>query len=256
MPWYYDSRTGAAAEEAGVLGILSTLQTKFGLGWHEYATQADMLAAIKQNGWPAPNYNSTVSNPVGKTVVGAAESAASGGAGTSGGTACLISLPVVGCVLTKTQARALIAGILIGVSGIVGIVGLALLAIEASEKTGVGHAAGSALEVAGAGLAFVPGLEGAGLAVGAVGAGAKRAGSRSGASESLAQRRRGREYRANEAKQAAAKQQAETRRQAERERGTETTTVRERTPIDGQMGGTRDTTRTVRRPGPRPAESR
>lgn len=74
MPWFYDSRTGAFAEEAGVLGFFSNLQAKFGLGWHQYATQQDMLNAIKANHWPPPNNNP--SNPVGKTVVGSAEAAA------------------------------------------------------------------------------------------------------------------------------------------------------------------------------------
>lgn len=76
MPWFYDSRTGAYAEEAGVLGWLSVLQSKFGLGWHEYPTQSAMLAAIRKNHWPAPNNHP--SNPVGKTVVGGAESSAAG----------------------------------------------------------------------------------------------------------------------------------------------------------------------------------
>lgn len=81
MPWFYDSRTGAYAEEAGVLGFLSTLQSKFGLGWHQYATYQDMTAAIAANHWPPLNNNP--SNPVGKTVVGSAE-AATGTSGLSG----------------------------------------------------------------------------------------------------------------------------------------------------------------------------
>lgn len=73
MPWFYDSRTGAFAEEAGVLGFASTLQSHLGLGWHQYPTQAAMLAAIQANHWPPPNNHP--SNPVGKTVVGSVESA-------------------------------------------------------------------------------------------------------------------------------------------------------------------------------------
>lgn len=73
MPWFYDSRTGAYAEEAGVLGFLSNLQAKFGLGWHEYATYQDMVNAINANHWPPLNNNP--SNPVGKTVVGSLQGA-------------------------------------------------------------------------------------------------------------------------------------------------------------------------------------
>lgn len=73
MPWFYDSRTGAYAEEAGVLGFLSNLQAKFGLGWHQYATYQDMVNAISVNHWPPLNNNP--SNPVGKTVVGSVEGA-------------------------------------------------------------------------------------------------------------------------------------------------------------------------------------
>ncbi len=85
MPWFYDSRTGAYAEEAGVLGFLSTLQSKLGLGWHQYATYQDMINAIKANHWPPLNNNP--SNPVGKTIVGSAEAAAGPGGILSGFTA-------------------------------------------------------------------------------------------------------------------------------------------------------------------------
>jgi hypothetical protein len=187
MPWFYDSRTGSAAEEAGALGFLSNLGSKLGLGWHQYATQADMLAAIKANNWPAPNYNSTVANPVGKTVVGSVQAAT--GATAASTTSCLITLPVLGgCILTKTNVRAMAAGAGLVLFGAVGIVGLLILAAQAAQKTGAGHAAGGALETAGAAMAFVPGLEGAGLAVGATGAAARRAGSSSGARQSLDRR--------------------------------------------------------------------
>jgi hypothetical protein len=73
VAWFYDSRTGAYAEEAGVLGFLSNLQAKLGLGWHQYATYADMTAAIAANHWPPLNNNP--SDPIGKTAVGSAEAA-------------------------------------------------------------------------------------------------------------------------------------------------------------------------------------
>lgn len=71
MPWFYNSRTGAFAEEAGILGFFSTLQSHLGLGWHQYATKQQMLDAIKANHWPPPNNHP--SNPIGKTIVGSVE---------------------------------------------------------------------------------------------------------------------------------------------------------------------------------------
>jgi hypothetical protein len=74
MPWFYNSRTGAFAEEAGALGFLSVLGSKLGLGWHEYPTEQAMDAAIAQNHWPPPTTNPA--NPIGKTAVGSVEAGA------------------------------------------------------------------------------------------------------------------------------------------------------------------------------------
>lgn len=129
------------------------------------------------------------------TASGQSKSAVSDLAAGSSST-CVIKIPYLNaCILTKTEARAMIAGLIIGASGIVMFVGLALLTASALEKTGAGHAAGGALEVAGASLAVVPGLEGAGLAVGAAGSAARRSGSRSGAAQSLQRRRTARTQR-------------------------------------------------------------
>lgn len=76
MPWFYNSRTGAYAEEAGVLGWLSVLGSKLGLGWHEYPTEQAMYAAVAANHWPQPTTHP--SNPAGKIAVGSAEAAAKG----------------------------------------------------------------------------------------------------------------------------------------------------------------------------------
>jgi hypothetical protein len=76
MPWFYDSRTGAYAEEAGVLGWISNIGSKLGLGWHEYATKAEMYAAVKKNHWPPPTTDP--SDPIGKTAAGSVESTAAG----------------------------------------------------------------------------------------------------------------------------------------------------------------------------------
>lgn len=54
MPWFYNSHSGAAHFESGVAAIPYEAVLHAGIGWHEYATQAQMNAAVKANGWPAP----------------------------------------------------------------------------------------------------------------------------------------------------------------------------------------------------------
>ena len=86
--------------------------------------------------------------------------------GTSSGKCCLITMPIVNtCILSRTECRALVGGLLGAVSLITGIIGLLLLVVEGFEHTGAGQAAGGALETTGAALAFVPGLEGVGVGV-------------------------------------------------------------------------------------------
>jgi len=136
-------------------------------------------------------------------------SSGSSGSGSSSSSSCLLNIPLVGCALSKSEARALIGGGLLVLSSFAGLVGLLVLAAAGFRASG----AGRGLEHAGGAIAVVPGLEGAGLAV------------------------------------AAAGRTAPQRRQARaRQAGTETTVVEERTPIEGEMGGTRRTRRTVRRP--------
>lgn len=78
----------------------------------------------------------------------AASTVASSAAGAAGGSSpCLVKIPVTGgCLLSKTQARAIIAGMIIGLSAVVGIVGLALITVDAMERTGAGKAAGKTLD--------------------------------------------------------------------------------------------------------------
>ena len=92
--------------------------------------------------------------------------------------------------------------------GLVWLVGLLVLAAAGFRASG----AGRGLEHAGGAIAVVPGLEGAGLAVAAAGRTAPRRAPRA---------------------------QAQPM---------ETITEEERTPMSGEMGGTRRTVRTVRRP--------
>jgi hypothetical protein len=77
------------------------------------------------------------------------------------GSACLWTLPLVGCVIKKTQMRAILGGLIIGASGLIGLVAAAVLI----SKT----AAGSAAAQKAGGLAGGA-LEGVGLAASVVGA--------------------------------------------------------------------------------------
>ena len=159
------------------------------------------------------------------------------------GSGCLInnpfsaSLPLIGnitagpsCIFSKSQARALIGGGLLVMSAGGLLVGLLVLAAAGFRASGAGHAAGGALETVGAGVAFVPGGQAAGLAIGAAGAKARRADSVSSAGRQSLERRR-----------------------ARRQPQTEAVTVTDRTPIEGEMGGTRITRRTYRQPRQLPA---
>jgi hypothetical protein len=80
------------------------------------------------------------------------------------------------CFITKSNIRAWIGGLAAAAALGIGLVGVALLISQtaAAGKVGkAGSAAGSAAELAGAGLALIPGAEPAGLAVAAAGKAAK-----------------------------------------------------------------------------------
>ena len=117
----------------------------------------------------------------GQTATNAATGIVAAGKGAPGA-ACLwnLNLPLVGsfCVLTKTEARAMIAGLILGVSGVVGIIGLGLIVVEGFASTGAGQAAGKTLERVGGSLALVPGAEAAGVLVAGAGSAARRGGPR------------------------------------------------------------------------------
>ena len=205
--YWYNTESGQMAANSGIGGFLQTIGGHLGLsaGWHElsgnYSSCQDAAAAAAK-AYPSGASPSCSGVTVAKVVSGAAsdaKNAVTGGSSSSSGGTCLWTLPVVGCVMTKTEARALIAGLIIGGSGVVALLGLILLTADGFRQTGVGHAAGTAAETAGAALAFVPGAEGAGLAIGAAGAAAKRTSSSSGASQSLQRRRTARVQRSTQA---------------------------------------------------------
>ena len=75
MPWFYNNHSGDAASESGAAALPYYALLHTGIGWHEYATQAAMLAAIQANHWPAPT---GVAGGLGNVGSQAATAAASG----------------------------------------------------------------------------------------------------------------------------------------------------------------------------------
>ena len=158
----------------------------------------------------------------------AGTTAAAGGSGSGSSSACLIgingpSIPVLGsvnlCFVTRSQARAILGGMLLAGSAFGALVGLLILAAAGFRQTGAAHAAGGALEGTGAAIAFVPGLEGAGLAVGAAGATARRAGSQGAGRRSLDRRQARRAAAASEAARTQRQEIAAGNRQARQAAG-------------------------------------
>jgi len=105
---------------------------------------------------------------------------ASGGGSSSGatvggpGAGCIVKLPSVGplggaCLLTTSQARAVIGGLMITAAIPIGMVGAIVLAAFTFRRSGAGAAIGRSAEAAGAGIAVIPGMQGAGAAVAAAG---------------------------------------------------------------------------------------
>jgi lysozyme-like protein len=78
------------------------------------------------------------------------------------------------CFFTKTEARALIGGLMLAAGGLAGFVGLAVLVAGGFSGTKAGAAAGRGLETVGAGVALIPGAEAAGAGIAAAGGGARK----------------------------------------------------------------------------------
>ena len=112
--------------------------------------------------------------------------AGGGGGPGGGGGACLVRLPLVGCLLSTSSARGIIGGGMILTALPVGLVGAVVIVALGFRRSGAGQAIARSAETAGSAVAFVPGLEGAGAAVAAAGSAERR---RARASEQQAQAR-------------------------------------------------------------------
>lgn len=177
-------------------------------------------------------------------------SAAAGGGGCSPGQpCCLIGFSGVAglgsvCFFTRSEARALIGGVLIVGSAAVGLVAAVILAAAAFQKTGALAKAADAAAVVPGGGAVAAGLTAAHARASRTGAGVTQGRERAARARQAGEARRARQAQAGERRE-----RAVAERRERYERGMVTT--EERTPLSGEMGGTRRTV--TRRPGPRPA---
>lgn len=86
---------------------------------------------------------STTPSTAGLTGTGATLTAATSSAS---GSACVLSIPLAGCILQKSAARALIGGLCLGAAGVLGLAAAVILAASAFEHSGAAAAVGSAAE--------------------------------------------------------------------------------------------------------------
>lgn len=118
-------------------------------------------------------------------VVSAAGKAAGAVAAVAGTNAdCLVAWPKFSlgpvsaggsCIFSKSQARAVVGGLMLAPAVGFTLVGAVVLAAFAFRRTGAGRAVGGAAEATGAAVAFIPGGEAAGAAIAASGSQVKRA---------------------------------------------------------------------------------
>lgn len=155
------------------------------------------------------------------------------GAGSGGGTLpadCLIGLPSAkafiiagptiggGCIITRSEARALVGAGLMLIGGGLLLIGTLILAAYGLKGSGAGQKAATAAQAVGGAVALVPGGEPAGAVIAATATAAKQRGSsaRAKAATGVVRKQRARESRAVAADQrkkkaAAAKQQQQIR---------------------------------------------
>jgi hypothetical protein len=78
VTWFYNNRSGEIENESPPSPIYFALEAELhlGTGWHAYATEAELDAAVAANGWPAPttNLGQNLSNET-KTVPGVSQAA-------------------------------------------------------------------------------------------------------------------------------------------------------------------------------------
>jgi Lysozyme like domain len=176
--WQLDTRgkgagkTVAQLKDPATNAKMAVQGSNGGKDWSAWETFANGAYKAFLSGKTQPNLN----------VPGGAADTSASGTGTAQTSTCLIAMPSIlfsggGCVFSKTNARALIGGLMLAAGGVVGFVGLGVLVAGAFSQTKAGQAAGKAVgstaEFAGAGVSFIPGAEAAGAGIAAAGKGAK-----------------------------------------------------------------------------------
>lgn len=195
---------GVSVNSAGVkdypslsVGIAATIQTMLGSRYtaivsnlRNSGSDSEFASAVGSSPWGTSG--SCIGNVLGSgsaPAVGGPSVSPSTGGGTTpstgttpaGGTQtaqttatdahCLWSLGVVGCIITKSQARAVVGGLLLASGLVIGLVGLNMLLKAAGlGGSGLGKAAATGGEM----LALFPPAEGAGVALSAAGGSVNR----------------------------------------------------------------------------------
>jgi hypothetical protein len=137
-------------------------------GWSTRVGYAGpLLAAATTGDWRNVQYS---------TEQGQAGGTGSGSPSGGPGSQCLISVPIVGgCLLSTSQARALIGGLMFAPAAGFTIIGAVVLAAFAFRRSGAGTAVGHSAEAVGGAVALIPGGEAAGAAIAAAGSAEARA---------------------------------------------------------------------------------
>jgi len=152
--WQLDTPGGVGAghsvadlKDPFLNAALAVNGSKNGTNWASWETFANGAYKAFLSGSTTPD---TASVPDGTLAGGTATGTGGGTATATGaGTPCLLAWPSVslavtsvggGCIITKSAARAIVGGLLLGSAGILGIAALIILASSAFDQTGAGRA--------------------------------------------------------------------------------------------------------------------
>jgi Lysozyme like domain len=148
--WQLDTPGGGGAgytvsqlQDPNTNAAVAVAVSKSGSNWSTWATYAS--GAYKQFVSNGTTPDSNVPASTGTTATGSTTAALS----SASASACLVQFPSVnlvvtsvggGCLVTKSEARAVIGGVLLAAGGIMGLVSVLIIAASAFEHTGAGSA--------------------------------------------------------------------------------------------------------------------
>ena len=177
------ARGGTPAESAANFAVNYEKCAECYKGGAQYnsriANAATVAKWISSNHWPTGG--GAVNPGVGKGLSGSA-----------GGSSCLLSAPLVGCILTTSKARALIGGAMVAAALPIGLVGAVVLVAVGFRRSGAGAAVGKTAQAVGGAVGVIPGAQGVGAGIAAAGsAEARRTQARQRGRQAATQRREG-----------------------------------------------------------------